>query len=456
MEKRRIAKQFAGKSILILGLGREGYDSFLFFRRLFPKKTIGLADRSVLESLDPAFAKIIAKDKFVKLNLGANYLKLLGEYDIIVKAPGVPIHLPEIEAAREAGKITTQTKIFFDFFPGTIIGVTGTKGKSTTSALISAVLKKAGKRAKLLGNIGKPILRELLIAKRGDYFVLELSSHQLYDLKKSPHIAVLLNLHPEHLDYYKDFGEYARAKENIALYQSSKDFLVYNSANAAVSAIAKKSKARKLAFNDYAWNFPKENIPLIGEHNVQNVKAAVIVGKILKIGAKSIEKAVTAFKPLDHRLELTGIYNGIEFYNDSLSTIQESAVAAIEGLGGRVETLIAGGYERNQPFDLLAKKILSSNIKTLILFPTTGERIWKEIKAQDKNGKEARRIRHFFAASMDEAVKAALADTNRGKICLMSCASSSFSLFKDYEEKARLYKDGLGKYAKLEKDKPKK
>jgi len=451
MNKFSLAKQFTRKNILIIGLGREGLDSFLFFRRLFPKKTIGLADRSPLESLDPVLRKTIVGDGYVKLYLGADYLKAIADYDIAVKAPGIPIHLPEIEQAYFAGKVTWQTKIFFDLCPGTIIGVTGTKGKSTTSALIFSVLKAAGKPVKLLGNIGKPILMDLMAAKKGDYFVLELSSHQLFDLKKSPHIAVLLNLYEEHLDYYRDFAEYAQAKANITLYQSERDFLIYNSQNKETAAIAGKTKARKIAFNQYDWDFRAAELPLVGEFNYQNAKVAAIVGKILKIKKGDINKALKKFKPLEHRLELVGKYDGIEFYDDSLSTIQESAIAAIDGLGDKVQTLIAGGFDRGQPFNELAAKILNSKIGTLILFPTTGQRIIKEVERLAGDlGRGARfgAIKYFFAASMDEAVKTAYDRTESGRICLMSCASSSFSLFKNYEEKARLYKQYLKKYAK--------
>lgn len=446
MNKQTIKKSFKDKKILILGLGQEGLDSFLFFRLLFPRMIIGLADRNPLERLDPVFQKKIAQDKHLDLHLGENYLKALEKYDLAVKAPGIPIHLHEIDEACAAGKIIWQTKIFFDFCPGMIIGITGTKGKSTTSALIHAVLNKARKPVKLLGNIGKPILMDLLKAKKNDFFVLELSSHQLFGLEKSPHIAVLLNLYEEHLDYYRDFSEYAAAKANIALHQSADDFLIYNSDNEEAAAIAERSCAQKIAFNQRDWDFKASDLPLMGEFNYQNAKIAAIVGEILKIDKETIAAALKKFKPLKHRLEKVGVFNGIEFYNDSLSTIQESAVAAIGGLGERVETLIAGGFDRGQPFCKLAEKILDSKIKTVILFPTTGERILKETAVLAGGSGRAARfkgIKFIPSCSMDDAVRAALDNTAGGKIALMSCASSSFSLFKNYEEKARLFKESL-------------
>lgn len=441
-------------SILILGLGREGADSYRFFRKTFPNKIIGLADKNAIGSLDVKLRRLLEKDKKIVLYLGAGHLKAIGSYDLVVKSPGIPVHLPEIAAARRAGKLTSQTKLFFDFCPGTIIGVTGTKGKSTTSALIYEILKKAGKRVKLLGNIGKPILTSLAAAKKGDFFVLELSCHQLYDLERSPRIGVLLNIYPEHLDYYKDYNEYIQSKANIAIHQAKDDYLIYNSGNAEAAGIAARSKARKIRFNEYSRCFSKRKFPLIGEFNRENAKIAVIVGGILKIPDKTIDSAIAGFKPLPHRLELTGCYGGIEFYNDSLSTIQESAVAAIDGLGSKVQTLIAGGFDRGQGFGKLAEKILSSGITNLILFPTTGSRLWAEVEMAAKKTHMEKRldgIRHFFTDNMPDAVKIALRDTGKGRICLMSCASSSFSVFRDYEDRGKQYKRCLVLYSKCSK-----
>src|SRR3989344_4871697 len=179
------------KKILILGFGREGRDTFRFLRKLFPKKKIGIADQ-----------------KFDK-----NYLKKIGDYDIIIKTPGIPAKILSSQKFRRAGQIiTSQAEIFLKNCPGMIIGVTCTKGKSTTSYWIYQVLKNGGLKAHLVGNIGKPVLTYLLKAGKEDIFVYELSAHQLYNLKKSPRIAVLLNIYPEHLDYYKSFKEYWQAK----------------------------------------------------------------------------------------------------------------------------------------------------------------------------------------------------------------------------------------------------
>lgn len=322
------------KKILILGFGREGKDTLLFLKKLFPKKKIGIADKN------SKFKN--QKSKLVKWYLGENYLEALKNYDVIIKSPGIPAKI--LPKFRRAGQIiTSQTEIFFDNCPGEIVGITGTKGKSTTTSLIYDILKKGGLKAHLVGNIGKPVLNLLFSATPRDIYVYELSSHQLYNLKKSPHVAVLLNIYPEHLDYYRNFKEYAQAKANITFHQTSNDYLIYNSGDKLVSQIASKSKAKI--------------IPIKGEYYDLDRNAARAVGELFKISKKKIEEAIKNFKPLSHRLELVGTFKGITFYNDALATIPEATMAAIKTLGDKVETIMLGGYDRGIGFKDLAKGV---------------------------------------------------------------------------------------------------
>jgi len=416
-----------GARILILGFGKEGRDNFRFLRKIFPKKILGIADIS---------ERVKKPDKKVKLHLGKNYLKELKNYDVIVKSPGIPFKILPKSALK---KITSQTEIFFENCPGKIIGITGTKGKSTTASLIYKILKQGGVKAHLVGNIGKPVLSLLfkdkpddaypspLTAKGDRVYIYELSSHQLYNLKKSPQIAIFLNIYPEHLDYYRDFKEYIAAKANIALYQNKNDYLIFNSRDKIVSKIAKKSKAKK--------------IPIKGKYYSLNKEAAKAVGKIFKIPKKKIAKAIKEFKPLPHRLELVGTFKGITFYNDALSTIPETAILAMETLGKRVQTIFLGGFDRGIDFKKLAKSILKNkNIENVILFPTTGEKIWKNILKLARGRSGLPVPKHFFVENMKDAVKLAYQHTKKGKICLLSTASTSFSIFKDYKEKGNLFK----------------
>jgi len=370
--------------------------------------------------------------------MGKNYLHSLKKYDVIVKSPGIPFKILPKSALR---KVATQTDIFFDNCPGQIVGITGTKGKSTTTSLIYEILKKGGKAAHLVGNIGKPVLNLLFSAGPGDIYVYELSSHQLYNLKKSPQVAVFLNIYPEHLDYYKNFQEYINAKANIARYQTKDDYLIYNAGDKIVREIAKKSKIeltqKAKGKKRISFSSPAKKIPVRGKYYELNKAAARAVGKIFKVPSKIIDKAIKEFKYLPHRLELVGTFRGITFYNDALATIPEATMAAIDSLGPRVQTIMLGGFERNIDFKNLAKKVLQSKIKTVILFPTTGERIWKEIMKLSRGRGVPE---HFSTDNMRDAVKLAYRHTGKRKICLLSTASSSFSIFRDYKEKGNLFK----------------
>jgi len=441
-------KDLKNKRILILGFGREGVDSFKFLRKLFPKKILGVADRNKKiknpYKAEPSgfrqkskIKNLIRNDKKIKWHLGENYLQAIKNYDMVIKSPGIPIYFPEIKKAYQKGKITSQTEIFFDNCPGKIVGVTGTKGKSTTASLIYQILKTAGLKAHLVGNIGKPVLNLLFSATSNDIYVYELSSHQLFNLKKSPHIAVLLNIYPEHLDYYKNFNEYALAKANITKYQTKDDYLIFNTQDKLIKKFAKKSKAKKN--------------PIKGKFYDLNIAAAKVAGKIFGIPEKIIEKAIKKFKPLPHRLEYVGEFRGIKFYNDALSTIPETTILALDYLGNKVQTIFLGGFDRGISFKKLAKRILKSKIKNLILFPTTGEKIWRAIISLKKENQfKAFLVQRASSGAqyMKDAVKLAYQYTKKGKISLLSCASPSFSIFRDYKEKGNLFKRYVKMYGK--------
>jgi UDP-N-acetylmuramoylalanine--D-glutamate ligase len=425
------------KKVLILGFGKEGRDTFEFLSKIFPEKTFGIADKDKNCKLQISNFKL----RKVKWHLGENYLKALKDYDIIIKSPGIQIHLPEVEKAFKEEKITSQTEIFFENYKGKIIGITGTKGKTTTASLIYKVLKEGGLKVSLAGNIGKPVLNYLLSSKKNEIFVYELSSHQLYNLKNSPHVAVFLNVYPEHLDYYKNFNEYLMAKANIALWQTKNDFLIYNFRDKNVREIAKKSKAKKIPIRDYSnvlKNIGIKKIPFYGEFYGLNIACAIEVGKIFGVKKVKIKRAIEKFKPLPHRLEYVGKFKGIEFFNDSLSTIPQTTIAALNSLGDKVQTLILGGYDRGLDFKELAREILKRKIKNLILFPETGDRIWREILSNVKDDSELPRA--ILVQNMKDAVKLSFELTPKGKICLLSPASPSFGIFKDYKERGNLFK----------------
>lgn len=390
------SSELKDKKILILGFGREGQDTLKLLKKLFPKKQIDVADQK--------------SDK--------NYLKKIGKYDVVIKSPGIPFKkIPKIWLQ----KITTPTAIFFDNCPAKIIGVTGTKGKSTTASMIHDVLNAGGIKNELVGNIGKPVLHLLGKPSTDRVFVYELSSFQLTNLKKSPHIAVLLNIYPEHLDYYRNFSEYFRAKANITKYQTKSDYLVYNAKNERVREIARTSQAKK--------------IPVDGKYYDLDIAAAKQVGKIFQIAKDKINEAINNFKFLPHRLEYVGKFKGITFYNDSLATVPEATIGALEYLGDNVQTLMLGGFDRGLDFQRLAKSISQSKVKTLILFPPSGERILSAITEGFPTP-----LKRFNVKNMKDAVKMAYRHTEKGKICLLSPASPSFGIFRDYADRGDQFK----------------
>lgn len=413
-------EELKNKRILILGFGKEGKDTYLALRKLFPKKKIGIAD-----------------EKF-----GKDYLKRVGDYDVIIKTPGIPLTKVK-PLLRKGAEITSQTEIFFDNFKGLIIGVTGTKGKGTVSSLIYQILKKEGLKAHLGGNIGQPVFQRGLKSRGKEIFVMELSSHQLQNLKKSPQIAVFLNLYPDHLDYYKNLREYQKAKESICYWQKPKDWLVYNADDKIVCQIAKKSKAQKIPVRASKKRYES---PLKGNFNVFNIVAAVEVAKILEIPEKTIREAVKKFKPLAHRLEFVGKYRGIEFYNDSMSTIPEATIAALEALP-ETTTLLVGGSDKGSNYSKMAEVISKSKVKNLIVLGKgTGEKILKELKEGAKLLPSRKEFRSFLANSMQEAVKIAYQKTPKQGICLLSPGAASFNLFENYKARGNLFKKWIKHY----------
>jgi len=224
------------KKILILGYAREGKSVHRYLHKHYPQTTIGIADKNKIRP---------EVGGHIKLYTGDNYLESLQKYDLIIRSPGIPLQISEIQRAKTAGKkITSATNIFFSRCPGKIIGITGSLGKSTTTSLIAAILSKKYKDVRLAGNIGFPMIDHLNKATQKTIFVLELSSFQLEDLNYSPHIAVLLNIVPEHLDRHKTFANYVQAKANIIKYQARKDFVIFNPEHKILAKIAKKAAAK--------------------------------------------------------------------------------------------------------------------------------------------------------------------------------------------------------------------
>jgi len=442
-------EEFRNKKVLILGLGREGISTYSFLRSRFPYKKLILADQKGLDSLDQFFVQRIQKDGNVEIVTGQGYLRNLREVDVIFKTPGIPHNLPEYKAIANRGYgIYSNTGLFFDLFKGTIIGVTGTKGKGTTSGLIYQILKTTGFKAFWLGNVGKPVLQYLLKAKPDHIAVYEISAQQLQGLKKSPQIAVFLNLFSDHLDYFANFQKYAEAKANITTHQTKNDLLIYNGRDSLVKKIAQQSKARKIAFSETKLKIvkgiinPKE-IPLPGEFNQLNVLAAILATAPFNIPKEKIKKAIKNFHNLPHRLEFAGKYQGIEFYNNSMATVPETTILDLKTFNGRPISLIAGGSDKGSDYSLLAKEIAKSSVKNLIIL---GQGTGQKIEEGAKLLPQRKELRSFLAITMREAVKICCQQTPRNGVCLLSPASASFNMFKDYQDRGKQFKKWVKKY----------
>ena len=463
------------KRILILGLGEEGMDTFSFLRQVYPVKILGLADKKEMAEFSLEVQKKIKGKENLGSSclpavryLGKDYLQSLAEYDVIFKTPGIP--LSEISPYLKKNHIiTSQAGFFLENCPGKIIGITGTKGKGTTASLLHEILKTAGLKSFLVGNIGEPVLSYLKSAKKDDIFVYELSSHQLQNLKISPHTAGFLNLYQAHLDHFKDIKEYQESKESITLFQNKKDWFIYNQDQKELRHLAKKTKAQKICislesrkadcFFQDGWLFwqrkkiiQAKEIPLIGRFNLYNVMMAISAAKLLKIKNETIREAIKEFRALPHRLEFVGDFNGIGFYNDSLATLPEPVIFAIDAFGDRIQTIILGGHDAGQNFESLAKKILESKIKNIIFFLPTGKRIHRAIlkigESEPKFKKRAQGINYFFADNMEKAINIVFENTSQGKVCLLSPACPSFGVFKNYKDRGEQFKKYIQEYGK--------
>jgi UDP-N-acetylmuramoylalanine--D-glutamate ligase len=429
-----IFEELKNKKVLILGFGKEGQSTYKFLRKYFPDKKLGIAD---------AVEKKIKFDKNLELYFGRDYLKSLKDFGLIIKTPGIPYKLSAIKKARKRGvKFTSQTQIFFELVKGKIIGVTGTAGKSTTASLIHKILKTAGLRSVLLGNIGKPVLDYLDKDSTNTIFVFELSSHQLFDLTRSLHVAVFLNIFPEHLDYYESFNHYRKAKANIAKYQTEKDFFIYNSSFSYLCKVARKTKARKLSFSLRRKSIIEEiikldRVPLLGEHNLNNVMASILVCRALGLKDSDIRAGIERFKPLKHRLERVGVYQGVIFVNDSISTTPETTIAALKTFKSTPLVLIMGGFDRGLNYDRLGEIISGrKDIKTVILIGEVAGRIKKSLKRAKYKGK----ILDLKRSKMIKIVREAFENTPKGGVVLLSPAAASFDMFKDYRDRGGQFK----------------
>ncbi|MBL7036508.1 UDP-N-acetylmuramoyl-L-alanine--D-glutamate ligase [Candidatus Microgenomates bacterium] len=409
---------YIGKKIAILGHGIEGQDAEKFLKK----------QGALITVLDQKADK--------------NYLKNLERFDMIVRSPGVYRYKKEIVKAQKSGvRIASPIHIFFDEFGGIIIGVTGTKGKGTTSTLICDILRKSGSDVFLAGNIGKPFLELLPKLNSKSIVVLELSSFQLIDLTVSPDIAVVLNITSDHLDWHKNQKEYVEAKTNIVKHQNSDDWAVINKEYKVSKSFAKLTKANKIFFSKNTLEKEyKKGLKLKGEHNLENIAAAVSVAKILNIKKEIIQKVVKNFKGLEHRLELVKTVNGITFYNDSFATGPQPTIAAIRSFSEPI-TLILGGSEKGHGFSELAGEITKSSVSNVVVIGEIREKIIKALTKAKFQGD----VHDLGTQTMKKIVIKTLKTTPKGGVVILSPAAASFDMFDNYKDRGNQFKKEVQK-----------
>ncbi len=468
MENKLIAalrEDIKDKRVLILGFGREGKGSFEAVMKAGGYRQLAIADQrdigtdevhSIVKKISDmeAVTDILAD---ILLITGENYLNCIDEFDIVMKTPGVV--LPKLFSEYRA-IITSQTEYFLRLYGNQTIGITGTKGKSTTTTLICHELKESGHDAVLLGNIGIPAFDRADEITEESIIVFELSCHQLEYGRYSPHIAVYLNVFPEHLDHYESFEKYRQAKENIYKNQNENDVLycgsgvipAENEVRSAVKVIydlnrgdspesteepATFIRSEMVSHEGKKLRIDEDNIRLKGLHNLFDVAVAFAVCMDLGISREDFYMALISYKPLPHRLEFVGNIDGIKFYDDSISTVPETAIEAMNTIKD-TDTIILGGMDRGIDYTPLIEYLENSDIPNIILMETTGARIYEEIKTGYMELNNSGRV--ILTEDLEEAVKKAKEVTSRGSSCVMSPAAASYGIFKDFEERGEVFK----------------
>lgn len=413
-------KNFRDKKVAILGWGVDTMDVAPWLQKQGAKLTI----------LDESKG-----DRFDKLD----------KFDLLVRSPGVYRYRKEVVEAEKAGvEISSKAKLFFDECRAKIIGVTGTKGKGTTATLIYEILKAAGKKVVLGGNVGVGVFGELGELGENDWVVLELSSFQLIDLDKSPHVAVVLMTTSEHLNWHKDVRGYINAKKKIVEYQKCSDFAIVNKdyPNSREIGKAAGGKVVWISGEDIREFGNVGEVRLRGKHNWENIVAAAKVAELVGISKDVIWETVKNFRGLEHRLEEVGTFRGITFYNDSFSTTPETAIAAVKSFTQPI-ILILGGSSKNSDFSALTKTILEAkNIKQVILIGQEGPKILGKIREIGGIG-EIGGIKLLKKTTMAKIVNLAYNQASSGDVVLLSPACASFDMFKNYKDRGEQFKQAV-------------
>ena len=437
-------KDVFNKNISVIGMGISNRPLIKYLVKLGAKVTA--YDIRTPEKLGDIYDEFLALG--VAIVTGEDYLDNLSG-DIIFKTPGLRFDHPSLLRAKENGSlITSEMEVFFDICPANIIAVTGSDGKTTTTTLIHKMMTEAGYNTYLGGNIGNPLLDEAENMKEDDWVILELSSFQLHTISKSPKIAVITNITPNHLDVHKDYEEYIDAKKNIMLYQNETDRLIVNLSNTETCKIGKESKANVTEFSskEDAYITLKDgkimrdgkpvldisDIKIPGMHNVENYMAAIGAVEGL-VGDDVVLKIAKTFGGVEHRIELVRVLDGVSYYNSSIDSSPNRSINTLNVFKDKV-IMIAGGKDKGIPYDEIGPA-LCEKVKTLILIGKTSDKIEDAlIKAGGEN------VPVIRCESYSEVVNTARSIAKEGDTVLLSPASTSFDMFANFEERGNLFK----------------
>ena len=437
-----------GKRLIVLGLGVSNRPLVKLMLR-YGCTVIG-CDRTAREKLD---AEVLALEEAgCELRVGDNYLDDLTG-DVVFRTPGMHPDKPELKALRDAGaEVTSEMEVFFTLCPCTTIAVTGSDGKTTTTTLISEMLKAAGKTVWLGGNIGTPLLPLLDEMKPEDYAVVELSSFQLMDMQHSSHIAVVTNLAPNHLDVHKDMDEYIQAKKNIFAFQGKNDKLILNLDNAITAGFTGNGTTRWFSrvgktdngicmdgntiVRDGVKVLDADEIAIPGVHNIENYMAAILAVEGL-VDDETIRNVARTFGGVEHRIELVRVKDGVKFYNDSIASSPSRTIAGLKSFTEKV-CLIAGGYDKHIPYDVLGPYICK-HTKRVYLNGATGGLIREAVENCPEYTPGNPQL--IDCGDFTTAVQKSAADAQPGDIILMSPASAAFDQFKNFMVRGNYFKE---------------
>ena len=451
-------EQIKGKKIAMCGIGVSNTPLIMNF--LSKGAKVYACDRRSREMLGEIANTL--ENAGAILRLGDDYLQNL-EVDMIFRTPGMNFHLPELDAARKKGiAVTSEMEVFFDLCPATIFAITGSDGKTTTTTLISKMLEAEGKRVFVGGNIGTPLLPQIENITKDDFVVVELSSFQLISMRKSPDVAVVTNVAPNHLDVHKDMDEYVEAKKNIILHQNAFSRTVLNKDNEITNSFKPYVRGQSLSFSmetplkNGAWldengtihmsyrgiDAPimhRDEIAILGDHNVENYLSA-ITAVWGYVGMDSIKKVAKEFKGVEHRIEFVREVGGVKYYNDSIASSPTRTIAGLKAFPKKV-WLIAGGYDKHIPYEPMVPFVLEK-VEKLLLCGDTAEKIKKAVLS-DKNYNGTPEI--IDVEDIAEAVTFAHKNAKSGDIVTLSPASASFDKFPNFVARGNYYNEQVKK-----------